>query len=585
MRHVPMDEFAAARPLDGFDPKLTGAVAVPPSVLSLAALLSPALLLASCGSGDPLANDPHVRAASASARVNGAAAAPAPLTRAQASRLLGQASMGASAADILHVQALGYAGWIDEQQAMPREIGHWNWLCAQGYHNGPRANDVALMDMTLWRQAITGKDQLRQRVGMALLDIFAVGIDGLAGYDRGFTMAAYVDLLMDTAFGNFRALLDKIASNAAMAIWLTFAYSMKANPWNGTLPDENFARELMQLFTIGLYQLNLDGTPKLVNNKPVETYSQTDITELAKVWTGWRFAPGDTNTADPFLLPLILHDYENETGSKSFLGTTIPAGVAGFAARTAALDTLFAHANVAPFISRQLIQRLVTSNPSPAYVGRVAAVFVDNGSAVRGDLKAVIRTILLDSEARGDAGLTSTTFGKLRAPILRMTGWARAFGATSPSNQWAIGDTSSSANRLAQSPGRSGSVFNFFRPGYSPPGSALSALGLTAPELEVATEPSVIAYANYVEQIVVWGINPGDVVGNYAALLLLAANSAGLIDELNIVLAAGQLGSTTTAAIKAAVDSVSIASPTGSICRVQIAIILVMCSPDYLVQK
>lgn len=241
MRHVSMDEFGVATLLDGFDPKLPDQAAMPP-LLSIAALISPALLLASCGPGDPLADDPHVRAANASARVNSdVSPAPTPPTRVQASRLLGQASMGASAADIIHVQTLGYTGWIDEQQAMPREIGHWDWLCAQGYHHGPRANDVALMDMTLWRQAITGKDQLRQRVGMALLDIFAVGIDGLAGYDRGFTMAAYVDLLMDTAFGNFRALLDKIASNAAMAIWLTFAYSMKANPWNGTLPDENFA--------------------------------------------------------------------------------------------------------------------------------------------------------------------------------------------------------------------------------------------------------------------------------------------------------------------------------------------------------
>ena len=185
--------------------------------------------------------------------------------------------MGASAADILHVQALGTAGWIDEQQAMPREISHWDWLVAQGHHNGPRANDTLIMDMRLWRQAITARDQLRQRAGMALLDIFVVAIDGLSGFDRGFTMAAYVDLLMDNAFGNFRTLLEKLAGSAAIAIFLTFAYSTKANPSTGTLPDENFAREVMQLFTIGLYQLNLDGTPKLVNGKPVETYSQSDI--------------------------------------------------------------------------------------------------------------------------------------------------------------------------------------------------------------------------------------------------------------------------------------------------------------------
>ena len=441
------------------------------------------------------------------------------------------------------------------------------------------------MDMTLWRQAITAKDQLRQRIGMALLDIFAVGIDGLAGFERGFTMAAYMDLLMDSAFGNFRALLEKIASSAAIAIWLTFAYSTKADPNTGALPDENFAREVMQLFTIGLYQLNLDGTPKLVNGKPVEAYTQTDITELAKVFTGWRFADGDLHTADPFRLPLILHTYENETGSKNFLGTTIPAGVAGFAARTTALDTLFAHPNVAPFISRQLIQRLVTSNPSAAYIGRIAAVFVNNGSGIRGDLKAVVRTILLDHEACSDAGLTSPTFGKLRAPVQRLTGWARACNATSPSGQWAIGDTSSSATRLAQSPGRSPSVFNFFRPGYTPPGSALATLGLVAPELQLANEASVVAYANYMELLIGSAVYGCDVSADNASLLPLAADSAGLVDELNMQLAAGQLGSATIAAIRGAVDSIGLAAADDKLTRVRAAVLLVMTSPDYLVQK
>jgi uncharacterized protein (DUF1800 family) len=587
--HVLMDEFADATPLDDLAPLLAGDI---PSALqprTLASLLTPALLLASCGPGDPSAGgNPSADAASQRASVSGdATPTPAlgPLTRIQASRLLGQASMGATAPDIARVQTLGLAGWIDEQQAMPREVGHWDWLVAQGYHDGPRADDVALMDMTLWRQAITAKDQLRQRIGMALLDIFAVGIDGLAGFDRGFTMAAYMDLLMDTAFGNFRALLEKIASSAAIAIWLTFAYSTKADPNTGTLPDENFAREVMQLFTIGLYQLNLDGTPKLVNGKPVESYTQTDITELAKVFTGWRFADGDLHTADPLRLPLILHSYENETGSKNFLGTTIPAGVAGFAARTTALDTLFAHPNVAPFISRQLIQRLVTSNPSPAYIGRVAAIFVNSGSDVRGDLKAVVRTILLDPEARNDAGLTSNTFGKLRAPVQRLTGWARACNATSPSGQWAIGDTSSSATRLAQSPGRSPSVFNFFRPGYTPPGSALATLGLVAPELQLANEASVVAYVNYMELLIGSAVYGCDVSADYASLLPLAADSAGLVDELNMQLAAGQLGNAAIAAIRGAVDSISLATPDGNLTRVRAAVLLVMTSPDYLVQK
>ena len=249
------------------------------------------------------------------------------------------------------------------------------------------------------------------------------------------------------------------------------------------------------------------------------------------------------------------------------------------------LDTLFAHPNVAPFISRQLIQRLVTSNPTPAYVGRVAAVFVNNGSNVRGDLKAVFRTILLDTEARSDAGLTNLTFGKLRAPVQRLTGWGRAFAVTSPSNSWAIGDTTSSAARLAQSPGRSPTVFNFFRPGYAPPGSTLAAQGLVAPELQIASEPSVVAYVNFMTLLIGGGVYQCDVTPSYAALLPLASNSTALVDELNMLLAAGQLGDPTVVAIRAAVDSISIASPDGSLNRIKAAVLLVMTAPDYLVQK
>jgi uncharacterized protein (DUF1800 family) len=238
---------------------------------------------------------------------------------------------------------------------------------------------------------------------------------------------------------------------------------------------------------------------------------------------------------------------------------------------------------VPPFVSKQLIQRLVTSNPSPAYVGRISAIFANNGSGVRGDMKAVVRAILTDTEARSDANLTSANFGKLREPVVRLTNWARAFSVTSPSDAWAIGDTSSSINRLAQSIGHSPSVFNFFRPGYAPPNTAIAAAGLVAPEMQVTNEPSVIAYVNYMQTLIQSGT--GDVKADYTAILTKASDSTALIDEVNTLVAAGQLSTTTIAAIKTAVDSIATTSSALLLNRVYAAILLTMASPDYLAQK
>jgi uncharacterized protein (DUF1800 family) len=241
-----------------------------------------------------------------------------------------------------------------------------------------------------------------------------------------------------------------------------------------------------------------------------------------------------------------------------------------------ALDTIFAHQNVAPFVSKQLIMRLVTSNPSPGYVARVAAAFSNNGAGVRGDMQAVIRSILLDAEARSDP--SGTAAGKLREPVMRLTGWARAFGASSPSDAWAIGDTSSSTTRLAQSMGRSGSVFNFFRPGYSPPNTAIASAGLVAPEFQITNELSTIAYVNFMQTLIGSGI--GDVRATYDDLQALTADSQGLVDAVNLVLAAGQVSSSTVATIKTAVDTVGTAAN-----KINTAVLLVMASPEYLTLK
>jgi len=504
-------------------------------------------------------------------------------TRAESSRFLGQAAMGSSRADIEQVAATGYAAWLDQQFATPRTVSHWDWLVQAGYNNIANRDGEQGFDPVMWRQLITSPDQLRVRVGMALLSFLVVGIGGVNLSWRQFAMAAYVDLLMDNAFGNFRTLLDRISTNAAMGSYLTFLGNRRANAQTGAVPDENYARELMQLFTIGLVRLNQDGTVQTgAGGQPVETYVQDDITGLARVFTGWNLANSDNNTPDRMRLPMTNIASQHETGAKTFLGTTIPAGTDGPNSLRLALDAIFAHPNVAPFVSKQLIQHLVTSNPPPAYVARISAVFANNGSGVRGDLRAVVRAILLDVEARNVAIADAPSFGKLREPINRLTGWARAFGVLSASGSWAApGDTSSTSNRLGQSPGRSPSVFNFFRPGYTPPNTAIATAGLVAPEFQITNEPSVVAYVNYMTALVP---STADFRANYADMVALAATPQALVDEVDILLGA-RLSDATRASIRTAVEAVSGTTPTGPASRVHTAVLLALASPEFLVQK
>ena len=545
-----------------------------PGALKMVVALAPAAVLAACGDGGGGSG------AGAGAGVSsGVAVTAQAVSQVQASRFLGQATMGATSASIAEVVSRGYEGWLTQQFATARATTHWDWLVANGYNAATNINTGNGFDATMWRGMIADPDQLRQRVGMALLDMLVVGIGGVNLSWKAFATAAYVDVLLDSAFTNFRQILDGITFNAAMGSFLTFLGNRKANAATGSQPDENYARELMQLFTLGLYRLNMDGTT--AGSTPTETYTQADVSGLARVFTGLNITGSDNSTPDRLRLPLSVTASINETGSSSFLGATVSGG--GTAAIKAALDSIFAHANVAPFVSRQLIQRLVTSNPSPAYVGRVAGVFADNGKGVRGDMQAVIRAILLDTEARGDAGLTAQNSGKLREPVMRLTGWARAFGATSPSAAWPIGDTSSTTTRLGQSMGRSPSVFNWFRPGYAPPNTGISAAGLVAPEFQIADEQTVIAYVNYMQTLVQNGT--GDVKADYTDLIAKASDSAALVDQVNLVLSAGQLSAATISAIRGAVDSISASTTAGQQNRVYAAILLTLASPDYLTVK
>jgi uncharacterized protein (DUF1800 family) len=541
----------------------SGTVAVLPGLLASAALLT------ACGGGGGSASGttpPDVTLPTTPAL--------AP-TAVQASRFLAQASMGATREAMARVQAIGYTRWLDEQMAMPASQSRWDWLMAKGFNTIDNKNGQNGIDAAVWRKLIASPDTLRQRVTLALSEIVVASLDGFTGAWRAFTGAVHMDILEANAFGNYRTLLQQISQSVSMGEYLTFRGNAKANPRTGSMPDENYARELMQLFTIGLLQFTANGT-----TTTQETYTQADISGLARVFTGWDndLAGGTTDTPDYKKRPMIQVASKYETGEKVFLGTTIAAGIDAATALSKALDAIFAHANVAPFISRQLIQRLVTSNPTPGYVARVASVFNNNGNGVKGDLKAVIKAILLDSEARADTGLTSPSFGKVREPIMRFAAWARAYNANSASDAWAIGNTSDPSTRLGQSPLRSPSVFNFFRPGYVPP-----ALGVVAPEFQIVNESSVVGYVNYMQTAISKGV--GDVKADYASLLPLADTAPALVDEINIVLAAGQLSADSVTTIRNAIGSMATGTDAARANRVYAALTLVMAAPEFIVQK
>ncbi len=523
--------------------------------------------------------------------------APALPTAAEASRFLGQASMGANRTQMARVQAVGYAAWLDEQFDSAASPTRWDWLVAQGYYaNIANANSQAGFDGCAWAHLLNAPDTLRERVTLALSEIIVVSIAGINANWKSFGAAAFADLLQANAFGNFRALLQQVSTSVQMGAYLTFLGSRKEDPVSGALPDENYARESMQLFTIGLQQLNIDGSLTLVDGKSADTYTLADITGLARVFTGWTYdfagAAVPKATPDYHRRPMIQNARYHETDAKTFLGLTIPAGTSGEASMALALDHIFAHPNVGPFVSRQLIQRLVTSNPSAAYVKRVATVFNDDGSATgtalarRGNLRAVLRALLLDDEARSVTAGTSgvARSGKLREPMLRFSAWARAYNVASPSNAWKVGDTTNPATALGQSPLRSASVFNFFRPGYVPPNTGIAAASMVAPEFQITNESSVIGYLNFMKRAVAGGI--GDLTPDYSSLMPLADDAAALLAEINLVLAAGALPADTTLKdLATAVQTMAKGDDTARRNRINAAMLLVLAAPEFIVQK
>lgn len=541
------------------------------------AALAAATLLSACGGGGGGAPGDAAPGSGPNA-----APAPPPPSDAEAARFLAQAGFAAGTADIATVKARGYAAWLDAQFALPVAEGHFDWMVARGYAVEANRNSFAGLDNTLWRKLMSAPDTLRQRVVLALSEIFVISMAGLPVSWRGLMGAAYVDLLEQHAFGNYRALLEAVTLSPAMGVYLNMRGNQKEDTRTGRVPDENYAREVMQLFSIGLVQLNADGSAKLGSDgKPLETYTQAQITELARVFTGWDY-DGASNTDPAYVRkPMVNNPARFATGAKRVLGVDIPATADGAAAMKTALDTLANHPNVGPFIGRQLIQRLVISHPSPAYVARVAAVWADNGSGQRGDLKAVVRAVLLDAEARAPS--TAPSGGKLREPVQRLLQWGRSFSAASPTGLWNIGDTSNPATRLGQSPLRSPSVFNFFRPGYVPPGSTLGTNAVTAPEFQLCNESTAAGYLNFLQTAIGSGI--GEVKASYTAELALAADAPALVADLALRLGGGAISAETQSAIATAIATISAATDAGKLNRVQAAILMVMAGPEYLIQK
>ena len=527
----------------------------------------------------------------------------------QASRFLAQATFGPTTKAITELRKLGYDynAWID------REVAKTPSLAAPLVVAAFNSRQIERMDPISNRSArtevmISGDDQLRQRVAYALSQIFVIS-DNVAAISNALEgSSSYYDMLLQGSFGNFRELLLNVTRHPMMGRFLTHYQNRKANPETGTRSDENYAREVMQLFTIGLYLLNQDGTyQSVIDGRAAETYTNDHITELARVFTG--FTDEDNNpiavgtgigrTEFPRVLkqnytqPMKMWDLQHDTGVKTLLSypgvrkPVLPANQTGLQDVADAIDNLFEHPNTGPFIARQLIQRLVTSNPSNGYVGRVAGVFANNGSGQRGDMLAVIKAILLDQEARNPAFIVDPEHGKLREPFLRVTHLLRAFNFVVPPHVLPYNFPFATAAALGQYPLSAPSVFNFYLPDYEPPG-VIGGAGLVGPEFQILNSDSGVKTLNAFYSVIERAL--GEIFPlDLSPQAQLSGSTAMLVDNVDLLLTHGTLSDQTRAKVIAAVDGVtSTMVPSGSslgITKAHMAVYLIMVSPDYAVLK
>lgn len=511
-----------------------------------------------------------------------------------ASRFVAKATFGLDYDGIYTAAEMGKESWLERQFSLPitrhtplvgelvarREAGEFDEF----------EEDIEYLILSRrlawWHHTATADDELRQRVAFALSEILVVSdnVDQLLIYPDA--LSTYYDLLLANAFGNYRDLLRGVTLHPAMGFYLSHLNNGKSDPDNNIFPDENYAREIMQLFSIGLFELNNDGTLKLEAGQPIPTYSNVEIREFAKIFTGLSYGgPGGFfgNQQPNFSVPMRMFDAAHEPGSKNLLnGVVVPSGQTGIQDIDSAIDNLFNHPNVGPFIGKQLIQRLVTSNPSPAYVERVANAFNDNGSGVRGDMRALLRAVLLDPEANSGPN-PSSTFGKLREPVVRYAAMLRQLGATSDDGY--IFNTGYFLQELGkQHPLSSPSVFNFFLPAHSPAG-AIADAGLVAPEFQIVTSNSIVGMTNLVDFAVsadyVTDAPPpfAQVSLTFADYLPLADDVPALVDRLNLVMTARTLAPATVQAIESIAGDVDDLN-----FRVRVAVYMVLISADYTVR-
>jgi uncharacterized protein (DUF1800 family) len=507
-----------------------------------------------------------------------------------APRFLTQATFGPTTADIATLQSQGYSGWIASQMALP-ETSHRAATDADAAafpNTGTSAVTQENRQAAWWKISITGQDQLRQRVAFALSELFVTSDVASELADQPDGLATYYDLLANDAFGNFRQLLQDVTLSPAMGSYLNVLRNAAANPAKGTSADENYAREVQQLFTIGLNELQPDGTLILDSSGlPVPTYDQDEVVQTANVFTGWGYystaanpsfygAPADFS--DPMMVYPAYHD---ETQKTIVNGIVIPAGQDGNADLKTELDALFNHPNTGPFVCAQLIQRLVTSNPSPAYVYRVAQVFANDGTGTRGNLAAVIGAILLDYEARSPTAAAEPGFGKLKEPLLRMTAIYRAFNASAPDNRFGLFNPQTNLYEAAL---RSPTVFNFFDPGYVQQGS-LAAAGLLAPEFEITTASTAISVPNEIYSSI-YTANPPTSTTISLDLSSLTANSTNpqaMVATLNQLICANMMSPQTQQTIVTALTSAPSGTPAAALA--QMALYLAATSADAAIQR
>jgi uncharacterized protein (DUF1800 family) len=502
--------------------------------------------------------------------------------------LLDVTTFGADYASIDAVAREGNAAWLDRQFTLPPS-NHLpvvlRYLNQYGFDINANPPPGTFRRFAWWEQTLTAPDQLRQRVAYALTQIFVVSDNVDAIFINPLALSSYYDMLLANAFGNFRDLLRAVTLHPVMGVYLSHVNNAKANPATNTFPDENYARECMQLFTIGLFELNSDGSQKRdVNGNPIPTYDNGDIQEFAKIFTGLSYGPAQAGGAsffgnpNPVLhVPMQMFEAYHDQGPKQLLnGVTVPAGQTGMQDIDAAIDNLFNHPNVGPFVGRQLIQRLVTSNPSPAYIARVSAAFAGNGTSIpRGDMQHVLRAVLLDPEAA--AGI------HLREPFLRYVALNRILHATSDDGTYP-GLAYVAQFLLQQHVLSSPSVFNFYSPNFSPPGE-LGQAGLVAPEYQITTDSTIvgmadlIAYALYGQQSIDTPQGFATIHLDLADLEALADNTDALIDRIDLMFTAGRMDAATKTAIRNAITPIANDAPG----RTRLALYLALISPAYAV--